>query len=130
MSKEIKRVLVHQANDKMDAAILERLFRLYDLHEIPADIMPMTIGWLGNSSVATLPTLLDLILKEKMPGHALTKGDKIRLRFRRGRDEYQRCSLPVLIFRRAESTHVRNKQAAAPLGDQRMNNNKFVAYTQ
>jgi len=75
--KEIKRVLVHQANDKMDAAILERLFRLYDLHEIPEDIMPMTIGWLGNSSVATLPTLLDLILKEKMPGHTLTKGDKI-----------------------------------------------------
>jgi len=75
--KEIKRVLVHQANDKMDAAILERLFRLYDLHEIPEDIMPMTIGWLGNSSVATLPTLLDLILKEKMPGYALTKGDKI-----------------------------------------------------
>lgn len=75
--KEIKRVLVHQANDKMDAAILERLFRLYDLHEIPKDIMPMTISWLGNSSVATLPTLLDLILTEKMPGHALTKGDKI-----------------------------------------------------
>lgn len=74
---EIKRVLIHQANDKMDAAILERLFRLYDLHEIPEDIMPMTIGWLGNSSVATLPTLLDLILKEKMSGHTLTKGDKI-----------------------------------------------------
>jgi 3-oxoacyl-[acyl-carrier-protein] synthase-3 len=74
---EIKRVLVHQANDKMDAAILERLFRLYDVHEIPEDIMPMTIGWLGNSSVATLPTLLDLILKGKMPGHSLTKGDKI-----------------------------------------------------
>lgn len=75
--KEIKRVLVHQANDKMDAAILERLFRLYDLYDIPDNIMPMTIGWLGNSSVATLPTLLDLILKEEMPGHALTTGDKI-----------------------------------------------------
>lgn len=74
---EIKRVLIHQANDKMDAAILERVFRLYGLSNMPADIMPMTIGWLGNSSVATLPTLLDLILKEKMPGHALTAGDKI-----------------------------------------------------
>lgn len=74
---EIKRVLVHQANDKMDAAILERLFRLYDLSESPEDIMPMTIGWLGNSSVATLPTLLDLIVRDQMPGHALTNGDKI-----------------------------------------------------
>lgn len=75
--KEVKRILIHQANEKMDAAIVERLFRLYDLYKIPENIMPMTIGWLGNSSVATLPTLLDLILKEKMPGHALTKGDKI-----------------------------------------------------
>ena len=61
----------------MDTAILELLFRLYGLSEIPEDIMPMTIRWLGNSSVATLPTLLDLILKGKMPGHALTKGDKV-----------------------------------------------------
>lgn len=74
---EIKRVLIHQANDKMDAAILERLFRLYGLSEIPEDIMPMTIRWLGNSSVATLPTLLDLIRKGKMPGHTFTKGDKV-----------------------------------------------------
>jgi 3-oxoacyl-[acyl-carrier-protein] synthase III len=74
---EIKKVLVHQANDKMDAAILERLFKLYGYETMPEGIMPMTIGWLGNSSVATLPTLLDLILKGKMPGHSLQKSDKI-----------------------------------------------------
>ena len=28
--------------------------------------MPMSISWLGNSSVATLPTLYDLILKNDM----------------------------------------------------------------
>jgi 3-oxoacyl-[acyl-carrier-protein] synthase-3 len=39
--------------------------------------MPMTIGLLGNSSVATVPTLLDLILKNKLDGHSLTKGDLI-----------------------------------------------------
>ena len=35
----------------------------------------MTIGWLGNSSVATLPTMLDLILNDQMEGHTITSGD-------------------------------------------------------
>jgi 3-oxoacyl-[acyl-carrier-protein] synthase III len=74
---QVKRILIHQANHKMDTAIVERLFKLYDIQEIPQNIMPMTIQWLGNSSVATLPTLLDLILKGKMPGYELKKGDKI-----------------------------------------------------
>lgn len=74
---EIKKVLVHQANGKMDDAIIERLYKLYDLDEMPDGIMPMTIEWLGNSSVATIPTLLDLILKGKMEGHQIDKGHKI-----------------------------------------------------
>ena len=37
--------------------------------------MPMSISWLGNSSVATVPTLLDLVCKGEMKGHELTKGD-------------------------------------------------------
>ena len=75
--KDIRKVLIHQANDKMDTAILERLFRLYGSSEIPEGIMPMIIGWLGNSSVATVPTLLDLILKGNLPGQKLSKGDKV-----------------------------------------------------
>jgi 3-oxoacyl-[acyl-carrier-protein] synthase-3 len=39
--------------------------------------MPMTISWLGNSSVATLPTLLDLILKGEMKAHQLRQGDTV-----------------------------------------------------
>ena len=39
----------------------------------------MTIGWLGNSSVATLPTLLDLILKDKLKTYKINKGDTIVL---------------------------------------------------
>ncbi len=74
---EIKKVLIHQANGKMDDAILERLYQLYGIQEIPEGIMPMTISWLGNSSVATVPTLLDLIRKGKMEGHQLEKGDVI-----------------------------------------------------
>lgn len=76
---DIKKVLIHQANDKMDAAILQRLFQLYGLDKSPADLMPMTISWLGNSSVATVPTLLDLIQKGRLKGHELNKGDKVVL---------------------------------------------------
>lgn len=75
--KDIKKVLIHQANGKMDDAILKRLFELCGEEKITEGIMPMTISWLGNSSVATLPTLLDLILKGKMEGEHLSEGDTI-----------------------------------------------------
>jgi 3-oxoacyl-[acyl-carrier-protein] synthase-3 len=39
--------------------------------------MPMSIHWLGNSSVATIPTLYDLVRKNEVDGHSLTKGDVI-----------------------------------------------------
>ena len=39
--------------------------------------MPMTISWLGNSSVATLPTMLDLMEKGQLDGHTLHSGDNI-----------------------------------------------------
>jgi 3-oxoacyl-[acyl-carrier-protein] synthase-3 len=74
---EIKKALIHQANGKMDAAILKRLFSLYNIADVPKDIMPMTIAWLGNSSVATLPTLLDLILKDQLLPHKINKGDTL-----------------------------------------------------
>jgi len=72
---DVQKILIHQANGKMDEAILKRLFKLYDIKEIPADIMPMTISWLGNSSVATLPTLFDLLHKGKLENHRLHSGD-------------------------------------------------------
>jgi 3-oxoacyl-[acyl-carrier-protein] synthase III len=74
---DIAKVLLHQANDKMDAAIVDRLFKLYGISEVPAGIMPMTISWLGNSSVATIPTLLDLISTGKLDGQSINPGDKI-----------------------------------------------------
>ena len=73
---DVRKVLIHQANQKMDEAILERIFKLYGIDEIPGDIMPMTISWLGNSSVATLPTMLDLLQKGKIENHdKLNSGD-------------------------------------------------------
>jgi len=74
---EIVKVLIHQANGKMNDAILKRLYRLYDRTDVPENIMPMTIAWLGNSSVATIPTLLDLILKDKLGPHKINEGDKL-----------------------------------------------------
>jgi 3-oxoacyl-[acyl-carrier-protein] synthase-3 len=77
--KDLKKILIHQANEKMDFAIIKRFFRLYGIKDIPKDIMPMSIGYLGNSSVATVPTLLDLILKDNCEGHNIEKGDLIML---------------------------------------------------
>ncbi len=74
---DIKKVLIHQANGKMDDAILQRFYKLYDIEEIPEDIMPMTISYLGNTSVATLPTLYDLIVKGKISNQSISKGDII-----------------------------------------------------
>lgn len=76
---EVRKVLIHQANAKMDAAILQRLAKLYGQTDVPGDLMPMTISWLGNSSVATVPTLLDLIRRGKLEGHRIDQGDVIVL---------------------------------------------------
>ncbi len=75
--KDVKKVLVHQANGKMDEAILKRLFKLYNITEIPLDVMPMTISKYGNSSVATIPTLLDLILNQKIEKQEINPGDTV-----------------------------------------------------
>jgi 3-oxoacyl-[acyl-carrier-protein] synthase-3 len=72
--KDVKKIFLHQANEKMDEAILKRFYRLYRT-EIPQHIMPMSIQKLGNSSVATVPTLLDLVRNNKLENHNLKKGD-------------------------------------------------------
>jgi 3-oxoacyl-[acyl-carrier-protein] synthase-3 len=72
---QIKKVFVHQANGKMDDAILKRFFKLYNQDSSPEGIMPMTIAQLGNSSVATIPTLLDMVLKNEMLNQEVEKGD-------------------------------------------------------
>jgi len=75
--QDVSKVLLHQANGKMDDAILKRLFCLFNIEQFPKDIMPMTISWLGNSSVATLPTLLDMLLKGKLNGSTAKQSDVI-----------------------------------------------------
>ena len=75
---DVKKVFIHQANEKMDEAIIKRFYRLYK-KPIPEGIMPMSIHKLGNSSVATVPTLLDLVLKGKIENQKVNKGDVIIL---------------------------------------------------
>jgi 3-oxoacyl-[acyl-carrier-protein] synthase-3 len=102
---QVSKLLFHQANAKMDYGFLGRLAELfgYTKDELPPDlvpkkkdygiigkiiaqhgvrdispnIMPMTIEEFGNSSVATLPTMYDLLVKGKLPGHSVKGGDTI-----------------------------------------------------
>jgi len=74
--KDVKKILIHQANEKMDEAIVHRFYKLHNM-EMPEGIMPMTINTLGNSSVATVPTLYDMILKGQLENQEINTGDVI-----------------------------------------------------
>ncbi|WP_035804760.1 3-oxoacyl-ACP synthase III family protein [Lunatimonas lonarensis] len=72
---QIKKVFIHQANEKMDQNILDRLFQLYGDQAPPEGLMPMSISFLGNNSVATIPVLYDLVAKGELGDHRLSAGD-------------------------------------------------------
>jgi 3-oxoacyl-[acyl-carrier-protein] synthase-3 len=72
---DLKKIFIHQANEKMDEAIVKAFYGLYDIPRMPEHVMPMCIHWLGNSSVATIPTLYDLVRKGQVKDHALEPGD-------------------------------------------------------
>ncbi len=74
---DVQKVLIHQANAKMDEAILKRIYKLYGNSSAPMYVMPMIISKLGNSSVATLPTLLDMMVKGKLNDHKINSGDNV-----------------------------------------------------
>lgn len=74
---DVKKVFLHQANEKMDEGFVKVLYKLYGIKDVPADIMPMSIHKLGNSSVATIPTLYDLVKHGELGEHALEKGDVV-----------------------------------------------------
>lgn len=73
---DIKKVLIHQANAKMDEAIIQRVFKIFGVEDTNSEeIMPMTISKLGNNSVATIPILYDMIMRGEMPDHQIHSGD-------------------------------------------------------
>lgn len=75
---DIDKILLHQANAKMDHAMIERLYKLYGV-AVPEKIDPMTVQFLGNTSVATVPTMFDLIKKGELAPHQFHANDKIIL---------------------------------------------------
>ncbi len=74
--KDLKKIFIHQANEKMDDAIVKRFYRNYTM-EVPENVVPMSIGELGNSSVATIPTLYDRVKNGYYKEHSLNSGDVI-----------------------------------------------------
>ncbi len=74
--ENLKKIFIHQANRKMDESIVNRFYRLYK-KSMPEEILPMNIEEFGNSSVATVPTLFDLVVKYNYKGHSIKKGDII-----------------------------------------------------
>ncbi|MCW3162557.1 3-oxoacyl-ACP synthase III family protein [Chryseobacterium oryctis] len=75
--ENINKILIHQANAKMDYAMIERLHKLYNVKDYDHAISPMTIQMFGNSSVATIPTMYDLIIKGKMEGQSFKEKGNI-----------------------------------------------------
>jgi 3-oxoacyl-[acyl-carrier-protein] synthase-3 len=71
---DVKKILIHQANEKMDEAIVQRFYKLFE-QCTPAGIMPMSIHKLGNSSVATVPTLYDMLVNGRLDNQKIEKGD-------------------------------------------------------
>lgn len=74
--EKLKKILIHQANEKMDEAIIKRFYKQFKMTP-PEGIMPMNIQLLGNSSVATIPTLYDSIVRGELEGQKLEPGDVI-----------------------------------------------------
>jgi 3-oxoacyl-[acyl-carrier-protein] synthase-3 len=74
---QLKKIFIHQANEKMDAAIVRAFYGLFGCERVPEGVMPMNIRELGNSSVATIPTLFDMVRRDVLPGHRLQSGDVV-----------------------------------------------------
>lgn len=75
--KDVNKVLIHQANEKLDEGIIRSFFRLYGIKEVPDTVMPMCIEKMGNNSVATVPILHDLILNGEVEGHTIETGNHL-----------------------------------------------------
>lgn len=76
-AKDLAMIFMHQANAKLDHAVVERFYKLYGIKGIPESVLPMSVNWLGNSSVATIPTLYDMVRKSEYEGYQVKPGDTI-----------------------------------------------------
>jgi 3-oxoacyl-[acyl-carrier-protein] synthase-3 len=75
---DVDMFLFHQANEKMLHAIAYNIAGMYEEDDLNFDgKIPMTIDKLGNTSVATIPTMMDLILRGRLEGYSIKKGDLV-----------------------------------------------------
>lgn len=74
--ENLEKIFIHQANEKMDEAIVKRFYRLYKA-PMEEKVLPMNIHTLGNSSVATVPTLYDQVKRGNLGSHKLYDGEII-----------------------------------------------------
>ncbi|MFT6941338.1 MAG: 3-oxoacyl-[acyl-carrier-protein] synthase-3 [Cyclobacteriaceae bacterium] len=74
--KDISKFLFHQANGKMLDAIGQKLCELNNAPCIKEKV-PLTLNELGNTSVATIPTMIDLINRGKIDGFEFSSGEKV-----------------------------------------------------
>jgi 3-oxoacyl-[acyl-carrier-protein] synthase III len=76
--KDVDMFLFHQANGKMLSAIAQNIATLYGdkTYDFNGKI-PTTIEFLGNTSVATIPTMLDLIRQGQLGDYEIKKGQLV-----------------------------------------------------
>lgn len=76
--EDVDMFLFHQANGKMLHAFANNLAQMYNIEGLSFEgKIPTTIEFTGNTSVATVPTMLDLINKGKLEGYKIKPGMKV-----------------------------------------------------
>lgn len=75
--EEIDIFLFHQANAKLIKAVGDKLFKQHDYNGDYDKLVPITLQQTGNSSVATIPTLLDNVLRNDLENFEIKEGDKV-----------------------------------------------------
>lgn len=77
-ASDVDLFLFHQANGKMLHAMANNLADMYHIKGLSFEgKIPTTIEFTGNTSVATIPTMLDLIRKHQLPGYEIKEGTKV-----------------------------------------------------
>ncbi len=73
--EDVDRFMMHQANVKMNNIIMRRLYEMNGHKNFPEEMMPLVVHKLGNSSAATVPTILDLVRKGILDNQSIQIGD-------------------------------------------------------
>jgi 3-oxoacyl-[acyl-carrier-protein] synthase III len=77
-ASEIDLFLFHQANGKMLEVIAGNFAELVGINPMSmVGKVPVIIQYTGNTSVATVPTLLGLVMEGKVPGYSIKPGMKV-----------------------------------------------------